>query len=469
MDEIKRTLKREERSWVAMDKFARDLGRSNLSFRFILLIWAARKAYTRRSDRILEIHLLTKISIINFKGIKQVELSLSPLTVFVGENATGKSTVLQALSILKRSTSHLGINTELAYANLGPLSLLVPPAQTCTIAFQGWSDARLKPLGIERVSFGCSVSFDGQGLSAYNTRLIVSDRDMLRNEWNRYGVQLVDPQTWKSGKITIHFRPTNIIGMAFDLGGYGIEGSATPDESKAAQDLHQNFAKLSSVIMSVLERFFVVAPLRGLTEPVYSLQPNPTQEFTPRAGTVQLGGNLATNLVYNRPNVARISEWQAEIVGVGVETDVVPGAQVLVKNPDGGIDFVNEGFGSNQLLFVLERVANSPPDSVIGVEEPEIHLHPKAQFRFGKWASKTVPALGKQLTLLTHSPDVVSGILAGVRGKKIKPEDVSIWFFERKDHEIVSTRSEVDADGKVSGPALKAFLESTADQLWEKS
>jgi len=420
-------------------------------------------------DRILEAHLLTKVSILNFKGIKQVELSLSPLTVFVGENGTGKSTVLQALSILKRSMGSPSINTDLTYTNLGALQRLVPAAQTCTVAFEGWSDEKLVLIDVERVSISCSTSFDTQGLSAYVPELILQDRLTLRNKWYRLGPQTVEPENWKHGEVQYHFQPTNIVGRAFTLGGYSIPSSVTSDTRKTAEQLHQSLDRLSNVIGSVLQRFFVVAPLRGITEPIYGLESQPTQEFIPRIGIQQLGRNLATNLTYSRDSVARISEWQAEIVGVHLQTELVPGAQVLIKNPDADTDYVNEGFGSNQLLFVLERVANSPPDSVIGIEEPEIHLHPKAQFRLGKWATKTVRTLGKQLILLTHSPDVVSGILAGIRQKHIKPEDVSIWFFERKDHEISTTVSDIDADGKVSGPALKSFLESTAEQLWEKS
>jgi len=208
--------------------------------------------------------------------------------------------------------------------------------------------------------------------------------------------------------------------------------------------------------VSVLQGFFVVAPLRGLTEPGYQLQQAPGQEFTPRGSAVEMGRTLASNLMYNKRNVRVISEWESEIVGAHLEIDAVPGVQVTIKNPDKDTDYVNEGFGSNQLLFVLERIANSPPDSVIGVEEPEIYLHPKAQFNLGRWVARIVPKLNKQLIILTHSPDMISGILSGVKREELKPEDVSIWFFERKDHEILATPSRVDAEGKVTGPAIKS-------------
>ena len=49
--------------------------------------------------------MLKKVSLVNFKGLSNVDIELSNLNLFVGENGTGKSTVVQALSILRRPGS----------------------------------------------------------------------------------------------------------------------------------------------------------------------------------------------------------------------------------------------------------------------------------------------------------------------------------------------------------------------------
>lgn len=416
-------------------------------------------------DKSLASNLLTKVSVANFKGIQKVELDLSPLTVFVGENGSGKSTVLQALSMLKRSAGAPSINTDLPYANLGPLQLLVKPAQTALVTFEAQTTARLESETEDRVSLTCSVIFDTQGLSEYKTELEVGDKIRVSSQWYRFGVQAIEPKSWTRGKTIFNFEATNSIGYIYGTAGYSTQGQLSLEETKTTQKIYRDLANISSFGVTVLQKFFVVAPLRGLTEYVYPLQPNPTQDFSARGGAIQLGMSLASNLAYYSKTVSKISEWENEIVGVRLETELIPGSQVLIRNPDRGTDYVNEGFGGNQLLFVLERIVNSPPDSTIGIEEPEIHLHPKAQFNFGKWASRQIPTLGKQLILLTHSPDILSGILSSVRRKHIKPQDVAIWFFERKDDKMSATKSEIDANGKVVGPALKSFMESTAIQL----
>ena len=56
--------------------------------------------------------LLEKIDIVNFKGIRNLSLRLDKTTVLIGENNTGKTTVLEAIQIclgrsLKSKTRHI--------------------------------------------------------------------------------------------------------------------------------------------------------------------------------------------------------------------------------------------------------------------------------------------------------------------------------------------------------------------------
>lgn len=367
--------------------------------------------------------------------------------------------------MLKRSANQMQVFTDLPYANLGQLSNLIPPAKVSEIEISGWEMISLPAIPTDKVSFTHRVGFDVNGLFSNTTELKIGEQIVL-NDWTR-AFQSIEPRDWKIRKAHFNLSPQPNIGVAFNLGGYSFEGSPTPDETKSSQETYNDLTKLASLISSILQRIFIVSPQRGLTDPFYGLQPSPTEEYSPRQGTQVMGSSLATNLEYNRLNIAQISDWEREILGVGVSTKLQPGPVIYVKNPERGTDFVNEGFGSNQLLFVLERIANTPDYSIVGIEEPEIHLHPKAQFNFGKWLAKTLPFLRKQVIITTHSSDIIAGILAGVHQKTIKPEYVSLLFFEQKDKKIEASISEIDQDGKVTGPALRSFVESAAAQLSE--
>jgi len=49
--------------------------------------------------------LISKIEIRNFKGIRDLSLDLKPLTVIVGPNGSGKTSVLEAITLFAQSTN----------------------------------------------------------------------------------------------------------------------------------------------------------------------------------------------------------------------------------------------------------------------------------------------------------------------------------------------------------------------------
>jgi ABC-type branched-subunit amino acid transport system ATPase component len=56
--------------------------------------------------------VITKLSIVHFKAIASATIPLGPITVLVGPNDSGKSTILQALMILSRAAGPARLNTE---------------------------------------------------------------------------------------------------------------------------------------------------------------------------------------------------------------------------------------------------------------------------------------------------------------------------------------------------------------------
>jgi hypothetical protein len=353
--------------------------------------------------------------------------------------------------------------------NLGSLNEIVAPAKTASLSVQGTVPINLRGINVENVEFKCTVRFDVQGMYEYETE--VSSESALsnlkiHNIWTRYGVASVEPAKLQYNDLTFNFAVSNTIGSAFGLGGYAVPTHMTQSKAATIQTLYTSLGSLSQAIRVALERVYVVPTTRGLTEPGYPLQPGATSEFSPRAGPIQMGTALASNLTYFSHNQEKINRWQKQVLGVGVKYLLEPGPSIMIRNPDNRVNYVNEGFGSNQMLFVLERIANSPDESLIAIEEPEIHVHPKAQFRFGLLASEIVKEENKQLLLTTHSEHVTSGILTAVKNGKLKPHEISLWFFERKELQNTATQSEVDEKGKTKG-ALKSFLEATVEELSE--
>jgi energy-coupling factor transporter ATP-binding protein EcfA2 len=410
--------------------------------------------------------VFTRVAVRNLKAIQDLDLAFGKITLIIGENGTGKSTILQALSLVKASRHGQGLQTNLPYANLGLITDLVRTGNACDIEFEGTGTVPPGPMKWQSASFRCRISFDANGLRAYRTELKVLDGPTVSNNWIRYGPMVVEPQQLTFGPLTFQLAGTNSIGMLFAVGAFQAPDNSTETRTRAGS-INAQLQNVAATVVAALDGFHVVAPMRGLTEPTYPLQSQPVVEYTPRSGTAQTGAALATNLTYNRKNTSKVSEWEKAIVGVSVHAELGPGPQVVIQNPDKGINFVNEGFGSNQLLFILERLANLPSGSTVAIEEPEIHLHPKAQFELGKTLVKIAGEASDQIIVTTHSPDFIAGVLTGVRQGVIPPDDVAIWYLELKQGNIVATKSEVSKSGSIKGPALASFVEASMNQVSE--
>jgi len=108
------------------------------------------------------------------------------------------------------------------------------------------------------------------------------------------------------------------------------------------------------------------------------------------------------------------------------------------------------------------KLLSAKTGSIIIIENPEAHLHPRGQAEMGKLIAETV-ARGVQVFVETHSDHVINGIRVAVKKGIVKPEDVNIAFFERGPHAVVQpdgttkreiysevTNIKVDANGALS-------------------
>jgi len=121
----------------------------------------------------------------------------------------------------------------------------------------------------------------------------------------------------------------------------------------------------------------------------------------------------------------------------------------------------NVGFGLTQLFPVLVELLAASPGDVVIVENPEVHLHPKAQQDIGELLA-LVASCGVQVIVETHSDHVLNGIRLAVKGRaSIEPSQIEIHFFLR-DSDGASRRlsPKIDEDGR-----LDAWPEGFFDQF----
>ena len=113
-------------------------------------------------------------------------------------------------------------------------------------------------------------------------------------------------------------------------------------------------------------------------------------------------------------------------------------------------NLIDVGYGVSQTLPVLAELYRPDSPSMFLFQQPEVHLHPSAQAALGSLFCETA-ASGRQLIVETHSDYIMNRIRLDVRDRrtKLKPDDVSILYFEHEDLDVRIHSMRIDDDGNV--------------------
>ena len=132
-------------------------------------------------------------------------------------------------------------------------------------------------------------------------------------------------------------------------------------------------------------------------------------------------------------------------------------------------NLIDVGYGVSQVLPVLTELMRPEAPRLFLLQQPEVHLHPSAQAALGSLFCR-IAGPRRQLIVETHSDHLLDRVRMDVRDGKgnLKPEDVSILFFERNDIEVNIHSLSVDDCGNIHGapPSYRRFfLEETTRSL----
>jgi AAA domain, putative AbiEii toxin, Type IV TA system len=402
---------------------------------------------------------ITSISVEGFKSIAgQQSIDIRPLTVLAGVNSSGKSSMLQPLLLLKQ-TLHSDFDP-------GPL-LLDGPNVKFTRAEQFLSRVDGTPgafgVGVEADGRHAVQSTyrrrdDGPGFDVESTRIAdngwsatfavgmsaASIHEAIGDRLGRAGKHL--ERAGFGGWVIQRFNRSFLVAMlqedATDGGGHTTValGPVTEPVETVAQHLREivhvpawrgapNRAYPTTVVDRALPGTFdryvasVVAEWRARSDERYRR----TEEDLAALG---LASELGTR---------QLDETQVELL-VGR----LPGSH------QDGADLVNiadVGFGVSQCLPVVVAMLAAMPGQLVYVEEPEIHLHPRAQVALAKLAVRAANRRGR-VVLETHSALLLRGIQTAVANGEIAADQVALHWFKRSESGVTQVETaELASDG----------------------
>ena len=113
-------------------------------------------------------------------------------------------------------------------------------------------------------------------------------------------------------------------------------------------------------------------------------------------------------------------------------------------------NLIDVGYGVSQVLPLVTDLLREGTADLFLLQQPEVHLHPSAQAALGSLFCQ-VAAEGRQLIIETHSDYILDRVRMDVRDGVcgLKPEDVSILFFERQGLGVQIHSIRLDNEGNV--------------------
>ncbi|WP_328718933.1 DUF3696 domain-containing protein [Streptomyces sp. NBC_00247] len=380
--------------------------------------------------------MIEQLSLTNFKAFRSAEIRLAPVTLLTGLNSSGKSTVLQSLALLRQSYDS----------------------------------------GILRSTDGDTDVRGGLLLNGELVELGVG-QDVLHEDFVGHGDE-PDPF------ITIEFLAVDQASRVWsaryapELDVLPLRHSSTGSEESADLPLFSRrfqYLKADRIVPATLyPRSHHQAIGRGF---LGSRGEHTVNFLRHHAEDVVPDGPLRHPSADGNTLLSHVGAWMQELCpGISLEATEIPGVDsVRLSYGFGGTSGLNSsrrrrptnvGFGLTYALPIVVACLSAVPGSLILLENPEAHLHPRGQSRMAALIAAAASA-GAQLIVETHSDHVLDGTRLAVKQGRLAAAETAIHYFRGNGTEVEIVTPSVGDDGMLSEWPEGFFDETdhTLDQL----
>ena len=189
-----------------------------------------------------------------------------------------------------------------------------------------------------------------------------------------------------------------------------------------------------------------LGPVRSVPERLYRIE-RLDRDQPKDSRSVGVRGEYSANVLYHNADVlSEVNElferfnipYALDVMNLGDEAFVGEHIAIALtdKRTDAQVTLADVGYGINQLLPIIIEGVASQEGSVLCVEQPEIHLHPRLQANIADLMIDTIAnerGKRKQWIVETHSELLILRLQRRIREGKIKPEDISVLYVDPND------------------------------------
>jgi putative ATP-dependent endonuclease of OLD family len=380
---------------------------------------------------------LTRLQVSNHKRVDDLEIEVRDHLVLVGANDVGKSSVLRVLDLI------LGASTAQIYGNISAEDFR-DPSQPFVVEVD-LSDFTI----VDKALFPDEIAVDAvTGESKLTIRLIatVDDSETLL-------IERTAPAAGNSRQLS---RDQQIgLGWKF-LSATNQTRELREDRKSALDDILRDvdlgdekaaFAALAETLTNALGDSEVLKSLRG---------------------------SLANQLSKALPEMVAVDDLSF-VPGSAADNDVLSDVRLQVKKDGVAHDLSAQSDGTRALYAIALYDLMSVGANVVGIDEPEVHLHPTSQ----RSLARLLRANPNQKIIATHSSDIVGAfdpdsiVVVHRGGKVVQPqagflssdERMAVRWWVRDRLEPLTARRVIAVEGLSDRILLERAADLTARNL----
>jgi len=397
--------------------------------------------------------MLTRLSFDNYRAFEKLDLPLTKINLFLGPNNSGKSSILSSISLLSQTINSddpvIPLLLTGKFEDLGTYQDTVhnnDPSLNITLGLELSADKikdKIKKI-IGSSIFGISVTFHYRkqrhetvvnSLRIYNR----PNRLILRTHIAEKGSnQLIEKVGKRFGNITLGSKSSGSIELEHFFPTYNAPlrqmVNIADRPSYPSGDLETVLWRLYRTFTEHLNSIEFIGPFRRGPERVYTYSGE-----TP--SSVGVHGEKSIEIIVadhfrrmsKKLNITdNISKWLqksqiADALNVVPLTDRHFEIRLSHYNTSESENLADVGYGCSQILPILVSGFSIKPNSTLIIEQPEIHLHPKAQAEVGTFLYE-VSKRNVQLLIETHSEHLLLRLQSHVASGDLKPNDISVFY-----------------------------------------
>jgi energy-coupling factor transporter ATP-binding protein EcfA2 len=123
--------------------------------------------------------------------------------------------------------------------------------------------------------------------------------------------------------------------------------------------------------------------------------------------------------------------------------------QVQVKMGAKKSNLMDVGYGVSQILPLIVDAQRAGPNTTLLLQQPEVHLHPKAQAALGSMIKDWVSKSKQTVVVETHSDYLVDRLRLEVKREQLKTGDIKILYLEKHGSQTLLHALKLDTQGNV--------------------